>query len=178
MTTSHPRLRRRPQIGLLAVQCAAILVASLFLIAGVLGFVPGLTSNLDALKVYGPESEAALFGVFEISVVANLFHIVMGVGGLLLASTYRRSRAYLLLGGLVILGLWVYGILVHHESPANLLPVNNADNWLHLGLGASMVILALTLAGARVPTGAAGEVLLPPDELPADYKPEEHSAGS
>lgn len=172
MTTSQPRMRRRPQIGLLAVQCAAILVGSLTLIAGVLGFVPGLTSNLDSLEVYGPESEAALFGIFEVSIVANLFHMLMGIGGLLLASTYRRSRAYLLLGGLVFLGLWVYGLLIDLNSPANVLPINNADNWLHLGFGATMVILAFTLAGSRVPTGAGGEVLLPPEELPDDYKPE------
>jgi hypothetical protein len=163
MTTSHPRLRRRPQIGLLAVQCAAILVASLFLIAGVLGFVPGITSNLDSLKMYGPDSEAALFGIFETSIAHNLIHLAVGIIGLLLARTYARARAFLLAGGLVYLGLWVYGLLIDLNGPANVLPVNNADNWLHLGLGATMVIFALTLAGSRVPTGARGEVLVPPE---------------
>jgi hypothetical protein len=42
------------------------------------------------------------------------------------------------------------------------LPLNNADNWLHLGIGVTMIVLALTLAGARVPTGSGGEILVPP----------------
>jgi hypothetical protein len=163
MATSRARLRRRPQEGLLAVEGAAILVGSLFLIAGVLGFVPGVTSHLDDLQMAGPNSEAALFGVFEVSVLLNLIHVVVGVLGLLMARTYARSRAYLLLGGVAFLGLWVYGLLIDLNGPANVLPVNNAGNWLHLGLGATMVILALTLAGARVPTGARGEVLVPPE---------------
>ncbi len=37
-------------------------------------------------------------------------------------------------------------------SAANILTLNNADNWLHLGLGAAMVVLALTLAGQHDPT--------------------------
>jgi len=178
MTTGGPPARYRPYAGMLAVQSAAVLVASIFLIGGVLGFVPGITRDLGSLQLFGPDSEAALFGLFEVSIIDNLFNILMGICGLLLATKYAWARAYLLLGGLLILGLWIYGILIDHDSAANLLPVNNADNWLHLGLGATMVILALTLAGARVPTGAAGEILLPPEELPADYKPEQHQAES
>lgn len=165
MTTGHPRVRRRPQEGLLAVQCAAILVASLFLIAGVLGFVPGITSNLELLQFAGPRSGAAVFAVFEVSVLLNLIHVATGLAGLVLARTYARSRAFLLLGGLLYAGLAIYGFLINLESPVNVLPVNSADNWLHLGVGATMVIFALTLAGSRVPTGARGEVLVPPEEL-------------
>ena len=52
--------------------------------------------------------------------------------------------------------------MVSPNSTANALPVNNADNWLHLGVGVTMVVLALTLAGAREPTGAGGEILVQP----------------
>lgn len=171
MTTSHARVRRRPQVGLLAVQGAAILVGSLFLLAGVLGFVPGVTSHLDSLQMAGPQSEAELFGIFETSILHNLIHIVVGLLGLAMATTFRRSRAYLLVGGVVYLALWVYGLLIDTQSPANFLPVNSADNWLHLGLGATMVILGLTLAGCKVPTGARGEVLVPPEESAGPLQP-------
>lgn len=164
MATGNARVRRRPQVGLLAVQGAAILMGSLFLLAGVLGFVPGITSHLDALQMAGPASEARLFGIFETSILHNLVHVAVGLLGLAMATTFRRSRAYLLTGGVVYLGLWVYGLLIDHQSSANFLPVNSADTWLHLGLGATMVILGLTLAGCKVPTGARGEVLVPPEE--------------
>ncbi|MGB3481703.1 MAG: DUF4383 domain-containing protein [Mycobacterium sp.] len=164
MAVSRSRVRRRPQEGLLAVQCAAILVGSLLLIVGTLGFIPGITTGLDSLQLSGPRSEAAVFGVFEISVLHNLLNVAVGVAGLVLASSYARARAYLLLGGALYLGLWVFGLVIDHESPANVLPVNNADNWLHLGLGVAMVVLGLTLAGARLPRGARGEILVPPGE--------------
>ncbi|WP_199255225.1 DUF4383 domain-containing protein [Mycolicibacterium mengxianglii] len=164
MATSHPRARRRrPQVGLLAVQWAAILVGSLFLIVGVLGFVPGVTSNLDALAMSGTGSRAALFDVFQVSILDNLVHLAVGVVGLVLATSFARARAYLGVGGLLYLGLWVYGLLIDLAGPANVLPINDADNWLHFGVGVTMVLLALTLAGTRVPTGAGGEVLVPPE---------------
>lgn len=81
------------------------------------------------------------------------------MAGLLLARTFRRARLYLLGGGLIYLGLWLYGLLSTY--PRNLLPLNGADNWLHFGIGLVMVVLGLTLAASRVPTGAEGEVLIP-----------------
>ena len=35
------------------------------------------------------------------------------------------------------------------HSDANFLPVNTNDNWLHLGLGAGMVLLGLMTIGRR-----------------------------
>ena len=162
------KVRRRPQVGLLAVQWAVVLVGALFLILGTLGFIPGITRNLDALRLWGPDSGASLFGVFEVSIVDNIAHVVVGLIGLALVTTFPRSRAFLVVGGALFLGLWVYGLLIDLDSPANFLPINNADNWFHLGLGATMVILGLTLAGCKVPTGARGEVLVPPEELAKD----------
>ena len=66
-------------------------------------------------------------------------------------------------GGLIYLGLWLYGLLADLSGPRNILPLNNADNWLHFSIGVVMVLLGLTLAGARVPTGAGGEPLIDPE---------------
>jgi hypothetical protein len=38
--------------------------------------------------------------------------------------------------------LWLYGLFVGHDSPANFVPLNTADNWLHLGLGVTMIVLS------------------------------------
>jgi uncharacterized protein DUF4383 len=100
----------------------------------------------------GHHSGAKLFGVFAVSGLHNVVHLAFGIAGLLMARTYAAARAYLLLGGLVYLALWVYGMLIDHNSAANFVPVNGADNWLHLGLGAGMVLLGVTLAAQRDPT--------------------------
>jgi len=162
MATVNPR-KLRQRIGLLAVQGAAVLVAAAFLAVAIAGFTPGLTTHLDRLQWLGHHSESQLFGVFQVSVVHNLLHLAFGVAGLLLAGTYARARAFLIGGGLIYLGLWLYGLLADLSGPRNILPLNNADNWLHFSIGVVMVLLGLTLAGARVPTGVGGEPLLDPE---------------
>jgi hypothetical protein len=42
----------------------------------------------------------------------------------------------------------LYGAVIDLRDPANVLPVNTADNWLHLGLGVGMIVLGLLLAKA------------------------------
>ena len=143
-------MARTPKV--MAVQGAAVLVGAVFLVFGVLGFIPGVTTHYDLLQWAGHYSGAKLFGVFAVSGLHNVIHLVFGVLGLLMARTYAKARAYFLIGGVVYLGLWVYGLLIDRGGPANFVPVNNADNWLHLGLGALMLLLAGTLAGQRDPT--------------------------
>ena len=140
------------RLKLMAVQGAAVIVAVLFLFAGVLGFVPGVTTGYDELQWFGHHSGAKLFGMFAVSGLHNIVHMAFGVAGLAMARTFAMARAYFLIGGLAYLGLWVYGLLVDHGSPANFVPVNNADNWLHFGLGVGMLLLGVTLAGRHDPT--------------------------
>lgn len=45
--------------------------------------------------------------------------------------------------------LWVYGLIVADDGAANFVPVNSADNWLHLGLGVGMLLLGLVLGRRR-----------------------------
>lgn len=127
------------------MQHAAVAVGAVFLVLGVLGFVPGVTARSDALTFAGHHSGAALFGIFAVSGLHNALHIVFGVLGPALSSTFNGARAYLLGGGAGYAALWVYGVVVHHDSSANVLPVNTADNWLHLGLAVIMVGLGSSL---------------------------------
>lgn len=136
----------------MAVQGAAVLVAVVFLVLGGLGFVPGVTSHHDQLVWAGHHSESMLFGIFAVSGLHNVVHLVFGAAGLLLARTYAAARAYLLVGGLVYLGLWIYGLLIDHASTANFIPLNGADNWLHFGLGTVMILFGLTLGAQHDPT--------------------------
>ncbi|WP_123023206.1 DUF4383 domain-containing protein [Mycolicibacterium stellerae] len=140
----------RPKI--MAVQGAAVLVASAFVLVGVLGFIPGPTSNLDQLQWAGHHSGAKLFGMFAVSGLHNTVHVAFGVIGFIFARTYAASRGYLLAGGVAYLALWIYGVVMDQGSALNILTLNNADNWLHFGLGIVMVVLALTLAGQHDPT--------------------------
>lgn len=136
----------------MAVQGAAMIVAVVLILLGVLGFIPGVTSGLDRLDWIGQHSGARLFGTFAVCAVLNIVHMVVGAAGFLFARTYAGARAYLLAGGVIYLGLWLYGVLVEYGSDAHVIPLNPATNWLHVILGAVMVLLAVTLAGQHDPT--------------------------
>ena len=127
------------------VQVVALLAAAAFLLVGILGFVPGITTNYSELSFAGHTSEARLLGLFQISVLHNLVHALFGVAGLAAARTPGGARGFLLGAGAIYLVLTVYGTLVAHDSPANFVPVNVADNALHLGLGLGMLAAGLIL---------------------------------
>jgi hypothetical protein len=143
--------------GRSTAQTAAMAVAAVFLLVGVLGFVPGITSSFDALQFAGPQSEAMLIGLFQVSILHNIVHLLFGVVGFLLARTHPGARNYLVGGGVVYLVLWVYGLLVASDSAANFVPLNTADDWLHLFLGLGMLALGLVLGRRQhsVSTGGA-----------------------
>ncbi len=136
----------------MAVQGAALIMGGVLLVIGGLGFLPGITSDLDQIAWFGQHSGARLFGTFAVSVVLNIVHLVLGAAGFYFARTYAGARAYLLAGGVLYLGLWLYGVLVEFGSDAHVIPLNSATNLLHLGLGAVMALLAVTLGGQHDPT--------------------------
>lgn len=137
-----PAPARSTDDGRSLMQIFAAVMGAAFLLVGLGGFIPGVTSNYDELAFAGPDSEARLLGLFNISVVHNIVHLLFGVG-LLAAARYTWAKVYLLGGGIAYLGVTVYGALVERESDANFLPINHADNLLHLGLSLAMIVLGL-----------------------------------
>ena len=135
------------------VQIAALVVGAAFLLTGILGFIPGITTNYDMLSFAGHHSGAKLLGVFDVSVLHNGVHLAFGVAGLALARTFGGARAFLLGSGAIYLVLTLFGLVIDHDSPANFVPVNAADNWLHLVLAVGMLVLGAVL-GRRSRTAA------------------------
>nr|WP_062337323.1 DUF4383 domain-containing protein [Herbidospora sakaeratensis] len=125
---------------------AALILGVVFLLVGVLGFIPGITTNYGTMQFAGHHSQALLLGVFQVSVLHNIVHLLFGVWGLAASRTWNNSRAFLVGGGVIYLILLVYGLLVDRESTANFVPLNTADNWLHLALGVVMIALGLGLS--------------------------------
>ena len=134
------------------VQAASVLVGATFLLVGVLGFVPGITTGTDELHAAGHESHAELLGIFQVSVLHNVVHLLFGAAGIALARTASGARAFLVGGGAVYLVLWLYGLVVDKSSQANFVPLNTADDWLHFVLGLGMIALGVVL-GRRAAGG-------------------------
>jgi hypothetical protein len=134
------------------VQIAALVVGVAFLIPGVLGFVPGITTHYDMLDFAGHESGAKLLGIFGISVLHNIVHLAFGIAGLVFARTVKGARGYLIGSGVIYLLLSIYGLIIDHESAANFVPIDAADNWLHLVLAVGMLGLGTVLGRTRTRT--------------------------
>jgi hypothetical protein len=110
--------------------------------------VPGITTNYDSLGFVGHDSEAKLLGLFQVNILHNLVHVAFGVAGIAAAAAVRSSRLFLVGGGIVYLGLWLYGVAIDLDGAANFVSLNTADNWLHLLLGAGIAGTGLALADA------------------------------
>ncbi|MEU3455960.1 DUF4383 domain-containing protein [Micromonospora sp. NPDC006766] len=135
-----------------AVQKVALAVAAVFVLIGVLGFLPGVTTHSGELAFAGHHSRAKLFGLFQVSILHNLLHLVFGLIGLGLARQVAGARLFLAGGGAIYLVIWMYGFFVDREGVGNFVPFNDADNWLHLFLGFGMLALGL-LTSNKVGTG-------------------------
>jgi uncharacterized protein DUF4383 len=64
-------------------------------------------------------------------------HLFFGLVGLALARTWSGARTFLIGGGIIYIALWLLGIV----GAADWIPSNTADDWLHLVLGVTMIVL-------------------------------------
>jgi hypothetical protein len=109
------------------VQTVALAFGTIYLLAGILGFLGFLGGSYTL-------TSKPLFGIFEVNLVHNLVHVVIGVAGLAAASSAQNSRTYCQVLALILLLLGVLGIFV--ASPLGLLNIGGADIALHVFSGA------------------------------------------
>jgi len=133
------------------LRLASLVVGVVFLLVGVLGFIPGITTDYDTLSFAGHDSHAELLGIFHVSILHNLVHLAFGVAGIAMARTAATARLYLIAGGAIYLVLWLYGLVIDKDSSANFVPVNTADDWLHFVLGVGMIGLGVLLGRQASP---------------------------
>ena len=132
------------------VQSVAMLVGVVFILVGILGFIPGITTNFDDITFAGNDSGAELLGIFQVSILHNIVHGLFGIVGLFLARTMEGARTFLIGGGVIYLALALYGIVVGSGSDANFVPLNGADDVLHILLGIGMIGIGVVLGRQRI----------------------------
>jgi hypothetical protein len=141
-------------------QKLALLFGGVFLVAGVAGFIPGITTNLyDGLELAGNDGDAELLGLFEVSVLHNIVHALFGVG-ILAAKRHASSLQYLLYAGAIYVVLFGLGLF----GGGDWVPINDADDWLHLVLALGLLGGWAVARGAPDPARKRGRLEMERDE--------------
>lgn len=79
----------------------------------------------------------------------NAIHLALGLIGLVSSFSASSARWYLWISGVVCIALAVYGWSIPKGTSTNVIPVNGADNWLHLATGLAILAAAMLVVLAE-----------------------------
>lgn len=112
----------------------ATLFGVVFLLVGVLGFVPGITTDEDLL-----------LGIFKVGALQNIIHILSGVAALVAAKSDDYGRLYFKVFGVVYTLVAIAGI-AQGDTVLGLFAVNAAENILHVVLAIAFLYAGFGLS--------------------------------
>ncbi|HKP03649.1 MAG TPA: DUF4383 domain-containing protein [Chthoniobacterales bacterium] len=118
----------------------AILFGVVFLVVGILGFVPAVTKD------------DMLLGIFHVNAAHNCVHLLSGVVALICGMAgVGASRLYFKIFGLVYGAVAVLGFLNpgEHTMLLGLISNNTADTWLHVAISAVSLIVGFMPASSE-----------------------------
>jgi hypothetical protein len=116
----------------------AVLFGIVFLLIGILGFVPAVTKD------------EMLLGIVHVNTAHNVVHLLSGAVALFAGLTsVGASRVYFKIFGLVYAAVAVMGFLNPGDTMLlGLISNNMADTWLHVGIAAVSLLLGFMPASA------------------------------
>jgi hypothetical protein len=131
----------------------AAVVGSVLVIAGIVGFFYNAHFGAGS-DVYGHDTSVKVFGILAVNGWHNVLHVLTGAVGLLAAGYAARLYAFGL--GFVYIVVAVWGFIIGSgDSILTIVPVNTADNVLHLLLGVLGIVAGLaTEERGRAPAPA------------------------
>lgn len=116
----------------------ALIFGIIYTLVGIIGFIGGLggTTGIATTK---------LLNMFDINVVHNIVHLIIGIPGLLVAGSEERAAAYLKGFGWLLIIVGIIGIFWH--NPFGILPIGGIDVALHLVTGAIFAFVGYRASG-------------------------------
>jgi Domain of unknown function (DUF4383) len=128
-------------------QLYSLLFGIVLLAVGILGFIA------DSSFGTGSDVEGSDFIIFEVNGWHNIVHILSGLLGLALARRRDTARAYALGFGAVYLVVTIWGFITG-DQVLWLIPVDAADNVLHLLIAAAGLAAGLASRDETAPRAA------------------------
>ena len=123
------------------VKTAAILFGLVFLLVGILGFVPSITKD------------EMLLGIFHVNFAHNIVHLASGAVFLLCGmSGPGPSRTFFKIFGIVYALVAALGFYYGDQPILGIVSNNMADVWLHVVLAVVMLFLGFDASGGDTAT--------------------------
>ena len=98
---------------------AAMVFGVVFILVGILGFVPGVTND------------GMLLGIFHVDTLHNIIHLVSGIAALALAGSYGTSKIYFQVFGVIYALVAILGYFSGDDKVLGLITNNMSDAVLH-----------------------------------------------
>jgi hypothetical protein len=121
------------------LKSAALIFGAVFVLIGVLGFVPGVAPD------------GMLLGLFHVNAAHNIVHLLSGACALCAGMTsVRASRMFFQAFGIVYGLVAVLGFVEGDRPIFGLIANNHADAWLHVLIAAVSLLLGFASAASLV----------------------------
>lgn len=137
-----------------ATRTFALIYGIVFLLIGVLGFVPALLTHPVAHEAHPHlhvnAFEGYLLGLFHVNVLHSLVHVLFGVLGIAMSRRFDTARGYAKLVAISYLLLAIMGLIPGLNTVFGLIPIHGNDVWLHVLL--AVPALYFGFAGPRTDT--------------------------
>ena len=112
----------------------ALIFGVVFLLIGFLGFVPSFTPNGN------------LLGIFQVNALHNMVHVLSGLVAIVAAMAgLYYAKLYFKVFGVVYALVTVLGFLTGDGLIGGLLPVNMADNLLHVVIAVAALYIGFAM---------------------------------
>ena len=112
------------------IKTAAVLFGIVFILVGILGFVPGITDN------------QMLLGIFHVNAAHNVVHLLSGAAALFTGMTSAgAARVYFRVFGVIYGLVAVMGFMMGDSMLLGMISNNTADTWLHVVIAAVSLLL-------------------------------------
>jgi hypothetical protein len=113
----------------------ALIFGIIYTVVGIVGFIPSLGGTFGV-------APSALLHTFNINVVHNIVHLVIGIGALAVSGRVERAASWLQAWGYILIIIAIIGFF--WKNPLNIIPLGGPDVWLHLVTGIIFLWAAVT----------------------------------
>ena len=127
----------------------AVVMGAVLTVAGIVGFFYNAHFGSGS-DVFGNDTSVKVFGILAVNGWHNVVHLLTGILGLLAAGYAARAYAFGLGAVYIVVAVWGF-IIGSGDSILTIVPVNTADNFLHLAIG---ILGILAGAATEEPGGA------------------------